>query len=98
MRGRSRLHFRTRSLGLKPQARRVSRGELYEYIRGIVHRKSFYWQRGYGAFSVSELIRPVVERYIQNQEKHHARHGYQSEFRQLLKRHGLPHEEEHLWD
>jgi len=120
------------------------RGKLYEYIRGIVHRKeaslfeiggvpdhvhilvqidptmplsglvqnikggssrwvkahskSFYWQRGYGAFSVSESNRLVVERYIQNQETHHARHTFQSEFIQLLKRHGVPYEEEHVWD
>ena len=120
------------------------RSQLYEYIRGIVHRKgaslfeiggmpdhahllvqidptqslseliqhikggssrwvkahieSFYWQRGYGAFSVSESNRAVVERYIQNQEKHHAHHAFQSEFIQLLRRHGVPYEDEHLWD
>jgi len=77
---------------------------LVQHIKGGSSRwvktlvKSFYWQRGYGAFSVSESNRLVVERYIQNQARHHARHAYQSEFLQLLKRHGVPYEDEHLWD
>lgn len=33
---------------------------------------SFKWQGAYGAFTVRKEDTPIVERYIQNQKKHHA--------------------------
>ncbi len=41
----------------------------------------FYWQAGYGAFSVSESNIEVVRRYIENQEAHHRRRTFQDEMR-----------------
>jgi REP element-mobilizing transposase RayT len=54
--------------------------------------RSFAWQKGYGAFSVSESQIPEVRRYIQNQEQHHRKMSFQEEFEELLKRHGIPHD------
>lgn len=47
------------------------------------------WQQGYGAFSVSVSVCPVVVRYIQNQEAHHKKMSFDAEFTALLKRHGV---------
>jgi REP element-mobilizing transposase RayT len=47
------------------------------------------WQQGYGAFSVSASIVPVVIRYIQNQEAHHRRMNFDEEFLVLLRKHGV---------
>lgn len=58
----------------------------------------FYWQRGYGAFSVSPRHVDVVEKYIARQEEHHRDMGYQDEFRFFLNRHQIPYEERFLWD
>jgi REP element-mobilizing transposase RayT len=33
--------------------------------------RNFAWQDGYGAFTANKSIAPEVERYIQNQRKHH---------------------------
>ena len=33
--------------------------------------KDFYWQRGYGMFSVSPTHKPAVEDYVRSQEEHH---------------------------
>src|SRR5262245_3358741 len=33
--------------------------------------RQFYWQAGYGAFSVSQSNVAIVKRYIENQEAHH---------------------------
>lgn len=44
---------------------------------------------GYGAFSVSASIAPVVVRYIQNQEAHHKKMSFDAEFLVLLKKHGV---------
>jgi putative transposase len=51
--------------------------------------KSFTWQKGYGAFSVSASIVPAVVRYIQDQERHHRKMTFDQEFVALLKKHGM---------
>lgn len=47
------------------------------------------WQQGYGAFSVSASVIPVVDRCIQNQEEHHKKISFDEEFVALLKKHGV---------
>jgi putative transposase len=47
------------------------------------------WQQGYGAFSVSASVAEDVKRYIDDQERHHARRNYSEEFRVLLKKSGV---------
>jgi len=38
--------------------------------RGIEY-KAFYWQNGYGVFSIGESQVKMLKEYIQNQEEHH---------------------------
>jgi REP-associated tyrosine transposase len=58
----------------------------------------FYWQSGYGAFSVSPGHVNVLGEYISNQEKHHTRESYQQEFIRLLKKYGIQWDERYIWD
>jgi putative transposase len=58
----------------------------------------FQWQAGYGAFSVSQSQKTRVERYIRSQEEHHRRWSFQDEYRQLLRRHNVAFDEQHVWD
>jgi len=58
----------------------------------------FYWQSGYGAFSVSQSVAPKVREYIANQEEHHRKLSFQDEFRLLCKRHGIEYDERYVWD
>ena len=60
--------------------------------------RGFAWQSGYGVFSVSYSNLDEVERYIKNQDKHHARRSYQDEFRLLCEKHGLEIDERYVWD
>ncbi len=60
-------------------------------------RRSFAWQGGYAAFSVSESNRGAVVRYIQDQERHHQRISFHDEFLALLKRHGVEFDERYMW-
>jgi putative transposase len=60
--------------------------------------KDFYWQAGYGAFSVSESNTPQVSRYIERQEAHHRKISFKDEFRAFLKRHGVEFDERYVWD
>ena len=43
--------------------------------------REFYWQSGYGAFSVSPAHLTVLRAYIMNQEVHHRKTSFQDEFR-----------------
>jgi REP element-mobilizing transposase RayT len=60
--------------------------------------KSFYWQRGYGMFSIGPANRDEAEAYIRNQEEHHRATSFQEEFRAFLDRYGIAHDEQYLWD
>lgn len=59
---------------------------------------NFAWQNGYGAFSVSPSRLRQAEAYLENQKEHHRVRTFQEEFREFLKRHNVPCDEEHLWD
>ncbi|HET6574746.1 MAG TPA: transposase, partial [Fimbriiglobus sp.] len=58
----------------------------------------FYWQNGYGAFSVSPSNAEQVTAYIANQEEHHRARTFQDEFRGLLRRHKIEWDERYVWD
>jgi REP-associated tyrosine transposase len=58
----------------------------------------FYWQNGYGAFSVSPSNVEQVKLYIENQEEHHRRMTFQEEFREFLRRHEITWDERYVWD
>ena len=46
---------------------------------------AFSWQRRYGAFTVSESQIETVRRYIRNQEIHHNKFDFKTEFETLLR-------------
>ena len=60
--------------------------------------QQFYWQRGYGMFSVSPTHRDDVETYVRNQEEHHHKKTFQEEFREFLSRYQIKFDEQYVWD
>jgi len=58
----------------------------------------FYWQGGYGAFSVSEFNVVRVRTYIERQEEHHREITFQEEFRALCRKHAVQIDERYVWD
>jgi REP element-mobilizing transposase RayT len=71
--------------------------ESSKWAKEHIHPQ-FYWQNGYGAFSVSASNIKRVKAYIDNQEKHHRKMSFQDEFRALLRRHGMTWDERYVWD
>jgi len=49
----------------------------------------FSWQEGFGAFSHSRSQLDDVVRYIQNQQKHHAKQTFRDEYVELLEKFGV---------
>jgi REP element-mobilizing transposase RayT len=58
----------------------------------------FQWQRGYGAFSVSESQRRVVEHYIANQAEHHRKWSFEEEYLALLKKAGVQYDPRYVFE
>ena len=67
-------------------------------IKEQVGLREFYWQSGYGAFSVSATHVDRVERYIANQEEHHRETGFKKEFRRILRKNRVEYDESTVWD
>ncbi len=59
---------------------------------------NFYWQDGYGAFSVNPSEVDVVIKYIENQKNHHKTKTFQDEYRQFLKKYQVEFDEKYVWD
>lgn len=58
----------------------------------------FFWQGGYGAFSVSQSNVEKVRAYVAAQEEHHRKVSFQDEFRALCQKHGIEVDERYVWD
>ena len=58
----------------------------------------FYWQGGYGAFSVSQSGVDELRQYIRNQREHHKQVSFQDEFREFLRRYEIEFDERYVWD
>ena len=78
-------------IGLRPA---MALADLVEHIKvdsthfinkgRLVHGR-FSWQEGYGAFSYGHSQLDTIVRYIQNQEVHHRRHSFKTEYFTLLR-------------
>lgn len=59
---------------------------------------NFYWQKGYGAFSIGQSQVPTVVNYIKKQKEHHKQQDFKSEFRALLTKYEIDFDERYVWD
>ncbi len=57
---------------------------------------NFYWQEGYGGFSVSACMVDVVRNYIMNQKQHHRKVMFLDEYKGLLEEYGIAYDEKYL--
>jgi putative transposase len=60
--------------------------------------KNFYWQDGYGAFSVDPADVDALVLYIQNQHAHHSEKTFQDEYRAFLNEYKVEYDERYVWD
>jgi putative transposase len=56
----------------------------------------FAWQQGFAAFTVGHSNFKSVLDYVRNQEAHHAKRDFASEFKALLERHGVEYDPKYL--
>jgi putative transposase len=77
------------------ELKRESSKWLKEQSPGLL---SFYWQNGYGAFSISPGHVEALTTYTADQEEHHKKESFQDEFRRLLQLCGIEFDEKYVWD
>lgn len=65
--------------------------------KGVGYEK-FYWQDGYGAFSVNPSEVDTVTTYISKQHEHHRKKTFQDENRDFLKKYNVEFDERYVWD
>ena len=58
----------------------------------------FQWQEGYGAFSVSQCLLDKTYQYILDQESHHGKITFQSEYTEWIKENGFIPNPKYLFD
>ena len=89
----------SRTVALSDIVRQVKTGAtkwLIEKNRPTL--KSFHWQNGYGAFSVSQSGVEEVRAYVRNQREHHRVMTFQEEFRKFMERYEVEYDERYVWD
>jgi len=65
-----------------------------KWMHDKIRHGLFEWQEKYGAFSVGISQLDATKRYIQNQKRHHEKRSFDSEWKAILKRHGLRDEDQ----
>jgi REP element-mobilizing transposase RayT len=59
---------------------------------------NFSWQGGYGVFSVSVSKVHIVENYIRNQEQHHSKKSFKTEYISFLDNHNITYDDKYVWE
>jgi REP element-mobilizing transposase RayT len=57
----------------------------------------FSWQEGFGAFSYSRSQLATVIRYIENQQKHHAKKSFREEYVELLEKFSVDYDRRYIF-
>ena len=87
-------------------SKNIAMAKVFEEIKGTTSQwiktksadmKTFAWQGGYGAFSVSESQREKVSDYIATQEDHHRKQTFQEELLAFFKKHHIEYDEKYIW-
>ena len=60
--------------------------------------QNFYWQNGYGAFSVNPSDLETVKNYIENQKQHHSKKDFRKEYIEYLEKYQMEYEEKYFLD
>ena len=88
-------------------SRKITQMKLLEEIKKESSRwiktkgwqySNFYWQDGYGIFSVNPYEIEKVVDYIDNQQKHHKKRTFKDELLAFLKKYKVEYDERYLWD
>lgn len=88
-------------------SREVTQSELLRQIKQYSSKwiktidpkySNFYWQRGYGIFSVHYNNVEIVKRYILRQKEHHQSLNFKKEYLKILAENNAEYDERYVWE
>jgi putative transposase len=86
-------------VGSVSKAAQLVKGGSSKWIKNeFPGKRSFAWQDGYGAFTVSKSNLAEVVEYVRNQKEHHSVKSFQEEYMAFLIRHEIQFDERYIWD
>ncbi|MDG5816408.1 transposase [Chitinispirillales bacterium ANBcel5] len=77
------------------ETKRIS--SMWIKSRDVIY-SSFYWQRGYSAFSVGRTEIDKTRNYISSQETHHQNDSFEDEYLRLLDENEMNYDLRYVWD
>lgn len=93
------LYLRWRPDGNVSDLMRVVKSRSCSWIHDTFPKLgAFWWQEGYGAFSVSKSQEKIVKAYIAGQREHHKKEDFKTEFLRLLKEEDVEFDERYVFD
>jgi REP element-mobilizing transposase RayT len=87
----------SKNLGLSKLVGDIKRDSSVWIKKQASQFQKFYWQDGYGAFSIGHSQIKTVKNYIARQKIKHAKTDYQSEFRGFLQNYEMEYDERYVW-
>ena len=87
------IEWQTAGIGWRAKSefilREFTRSTKEDLFRSWRRKRSFDWQDGYSAFTIGISQLENTIRYINNQERHHAKMDFAQELEKMLKKHGI---------
>ena len=69
-----------------------------KWVKERTGQAVFFWQSGYGAFSLGHSQQGSLIRYIENQQEHHQKVSFEIELIAFLSKYRTDYDEKYLWD
>jgi hypothetical protein len=77
---------------------RMVKGDSSEWINEQKFTpKVFRWQEGFGGFSYARSQVKTVANYVENQERHHRKKTFLSEYKDFLRKFEVPYDERYIF-
>jgi putative transposase len=91
------IHILLSLLATMPLAKAVQliKGASSKWMNDRGH--TFAWQEGYGAFTVGVSGQAATIRYINSQQEHHRKRGFEEEFVAFLTKHKIDYDLKYVW-
>jgi REP element-mobilizing transposase RayT len=73
------------------------KSESSKWVHNEIRMRTFGWQDGYAAYSVSASQLGKIRKYVREQKEHHRRYTFKQEYLKLLKMSGVKYDAKYLW-